>query len=94
MTARAGDALSHIDFTAPQTGFSGAVCDESCAAILPSAERRGQRRSPATRFIPSEFAWPHERGEHADFCSNRLLAQALRCATKTLFRNNSKYSIG
>jgi len=25
MTTRAGDALSHVDFTAPQTEFSGVV---------------------------------------------------------------------
>jgi len=47
MTARAGDALSHIDFTAPQTGFSGAVCDESCAADF--AVRGAPRTAPIAR---------------------------------------------
>ena len=78
MTARTGDALSHVNFQPPSTAFSGAILRvESGAANWPSAGAADVAPSAASSVIPPEFAWAHERTEQAGFGSDGLLAQAL-----------------
>lgn len=38
MTARAGDALSHVNFRPPQTAFSSAICGQIGGRNLAAAE--------------------------------------------------------
>jgi hypothetical protein len=94
MTARAGDALSHVYFGPSQAAFSGAILRRTGSFDLAAGRARGPGPPAARRFIPSGFAWPHEPAEHREFGFLRLLAQALPAPAKTLFISNDKYLIG
>jgi hypothetical protein len=91
MTARAGDALSHVCFGPPQAAFSVAILRRTNGRDLAIRGTREPGPSAAPDLFRPEFAWPHEPAEHREFGSSRLLAQALPAPAKTLFSGSYKY---
>ena len=91
MTARAGDALSHVYFGPPQAAFSVAILRRTNGRDLATAARANRVRRLRLIYSGPNLHGPHEPAEHREFGSSRLLAQALRAPAKTIFSGIFKY---